>query len=117
VLVVIGHAILKLIAESDVAYEGYLFVYFLQVPLFIAVSGYFVKSGPPGTRQLHRILTDLVFPYVIFETFWTPLLDDDRIWAGGIRLGLMLLSFRDHESTRTGTIVLPPMNSPAAKPR
>ncbi|WP_241986647.1 acyltransferase family protein [Cryobacterium fucosi] len=71
VLVVIGHAILKLIAESDVAYEAYLFIYSFHVPLFVAVSGYFARSGPPGTRQLHRLLTDLVFPYVVFETLWT----------------------------------------------
>jgi fucose 4-O-acetylase-like acetyltransferase len=70
-LMVMGHAILKLIAESDVAYEVYLFIYAFHVPLFVAVSGYFAKSGPPGTRQLHRLLTDIVFPYLIFETIWT----------------------------------------------
>ncbi|TFB61282.1 fucose 4-O-acetylase [Cryobacterium sp. TMT2-17-1] len=70
-LVVLGHAILKLIAESDVAYEFYLFVYAFHVPLFVAVSGYFARSGPLGTRQLHRLVTDIVLPYVIFETIWT----------------------------------------------
>lgn len=70
-LMVMGHAILKLIGESDVAYGVYLFIYAFHVPLFVAVSGYFAKSGPPGTRQLHRLLTDIVFPYVIFETIWT----------------------------------------------
>ena len=70
-LVVLGHAILKLIAESDVAYEFYLFVYAFHVPLFVAVSGYFARSGPLGTRQLHRLLTDIVLPYLVFETIWT----------------------------------------------
>ncbi|MFO7690098.1 MAG: acyltransferase family protein [Cryobacterium sp.] len=70
-LVVVGHAILKLIGESDTAYATYLFIYAFHVPLFVAVSGYFAKSGPPDTRQLSRLLTDLVFPYVIFETIWT----------------------------------------------
>jgi fucose 4-O-acetylase-like acetyltransferase len=70
-LVVLGHAILKLIAESDVAYEFYLFVYAFHVPLFVAVSGYFARSGPLGTRQLHRLITDIVLPYLIFETIWT----------------------------------------------
>ncbi|TFC86463.1 fucose 4-O-acetylase [Cryobacterium sinapicolor] len=70
-LVVLGHAILKLIAESDVAYEFYLFVYAFHVPLFVAVSGYFARSGPLGTRQLHRLVTDIVLPYVVFETIWT----------------------------------------------
>lgn len=72
-LVVLGHAILKLISESDVAYEFYLFVYAFHVPLFVAVSGYFARSGPLGTRQLHRLVTDIVLPYVIFETIWTTI--------------------------------------------
>ncbi len=70
-LVVVGHAILKLIAESDVAYSVYLFIYAFHVPVFMGVSGYFAKSGPPGMRQLKRLLTDIVFPYLIFETIWT----------------------------------------------
>ena len=70
-LMVMGHAILKLIHGSDVAYEAYLFIYAFHVPLFVAVSGYFARSGPPGTRQLHRLITDVVFPYVVFETIWT----------------------------------------------
>lgn len=72
-LMVVGHAILKLIGESDTAYAAYLFIYAFHVPVFVAVSGYFAKSGPPGTRQLHRLLTDLVFPFVVFETIWTTI--------------------------------------------
>lgn len=70
-LVVVGHAILKLIHESDAAYETYLFIYAFHVAVFVCVSGYFAKSGPPGSRALRRLLTDLVFPYFIFETIWT----------------------------------------------
>ena len=70
-LMVIGHAILKLIGESDTAYGVYLFIYAFHVPVFVAVSGYFAKSGPPGPRQMHRLMTDVVFPYVIFETLWS----------------------------------------------
>ena len=72
-LVLIGHAILKLIGEADVAYTLYLFIYAFHVPVFVAVSGYFAKSGPPDARQMHRLLTDIIFPYVIFETIWTVL--------------------------------------------
>ncbi|RJT87552.1 fucose 4-O-acetylase [Cryobacterium melibiosiphilum] len=72
-LMVVGHAILKLIGDSDTAYATYLFIYAFHVPVFVAVSGYFAKSGPPGTRQLHRLLTDLVFPFVVFETIWTTI--------------------------------------------
>ncbi|MCS5719248.1 acyltransferase family protein [Herbiconiux sp. CPCC 205763] len=70
-LVVIGHAILKLIAESDTAYGVYLFVYAFHVPVFVAVAGYFAKADPPGVKQLKRIITDLVLPYLIFEAIWS----------------------------------------------
>ena len=70
-LVVVGHAILKLIGGSDGAYTTYLFIYLFHVPVFVTVSGYFAKSGPPGVRQMKRLLTDIVFPYLIFETIWT----------------------------------------------
>ncbi|MDJ0378905.1 acyltransferase family protein [Cryobacterium sp. PH31-L1] len=72
-LVVVGHAILKLIGEADAAYTLYLFIYAFHVPVFVAVSGYFAKSGPPGAKQMHRLLTDLVIPYIIFETVWTSI--------------------------------------------
>lgn len=70
-LMVVGHGILKLIHESDVAYDVYVFIYAFHVPVFVAVSGYFAKAGPPGTKQMQRLLTDIVFPYLVFETIWT----------------------------------------------
>lgn len=70
-LVVIGHGILPLIAEDDAAYSVYLFIYSFHVAVFVTVAGYFAKSGPPTPRSLRQILTDIVFPYVIFETIWT----------------------------------------------
>lgn len=70
-LVVVGHGILPLIAEDDAAYSVYLFIYSFHVAVFVTVSGYFAKSGPPNARALRQILTDIVFPYVIFQTIWT----------------------------------------------
>ncbi|HEX4444554.1 MAG TPA: acyltransferase family protein [Galbitalea sp.] len=70
-LVIVGHATLKLISASDVAYSLYLFVYVFQVPAFVLVSGYFAKATPPGVPQLKRLFTDLVVPYLIFETLWS----------------------------------------------
>lgn len=70
-LVVIGHGILPLIGEDDAAYSVYLFIYSFHVAVFVTVSGYFAKSGPPTARSLKQVLTDIVFPYVIFETIWT----------------------------------------------
>lgn len=71
VLVVVGHGILPLIAESDSAYSVYLFIYSFHVAVFVTVSGYFAKSGPPTARSLRQVLTDIVLPYLIFETIWT----------------------------------------------
>ncbi len=70
-LVIVGHATLKLISASDTAYALYLFVYVFQVPAFVLVSGYFAKSTPPGVTQLKRLFTDIVVPYLIFETIWS----------------------------------------------
>ncbi|QEO13467.1 acyltransferase family protein [Agromyces intestinalis] len=70
-LVVIGHGILPLIGEDDAAYSAYLFIYSFHVAVFVTVSGYFAKSGPPTARALKQVLTEIVFPYLIFETIWT----------------------------------------------
>ena len=70
-LVVVGHGILPLIAEDDAAYSVYLFIYSFHVAVFVTVAGYFAKSGPPNARALRQILTDIVFPFFIFETIWT----------------------------------------------
>lgn len=70
-LVVVGHGILPLIGEDNVAYSVYLFIYSFHVAVFVTVSGYFAKSGPPNARALRLILTDIVFPFFIFETIWT----------------------------------------------
>ncbi len=70
-LVVIGHGILPLIGEDDAAYSVYLFIYSFHVAVFVTVSGYFAKSGPPNSRALRLIVTDIVLPYFIFETIWT----------------------------------------------
>jgi fucose 4-O-acetylase-like acetyltransferase len=53
-LVVVGHAILRLIDGSDTSYGVYLVIYAFHVPVFVLVSGYFAKSSPPGAKQLKR---------------------------------------------------------------
>ncbi|GAA2456665.1 acyltransferase family protein [Agromyces soli] len=73
VLVVVGHGILPLIGESNSAYSVYLFIYSFHVAVFVTVSGYFAKSGPPTARSIRQVITDIVLPYLIFETIWTVL--------------------------------------------
>ena len=70
-LVVIGHGILPLIARGRRRVQ--------RLPVHLLVprrrlrdgGGYFAKSGPPNARALRQILTDIVFPFFIFETIWT----------------------------------------------
>lgn len=70
VLVVMGHAIQRQTLDSQNALTLYLFIYAFHMPAFAIISGYFSKASPPGTRQMRRIITDFVIPYVIFEAIW-----------------------------------------------
>lgn len=70
VLVVLGHAIQRLTYDSDIALAMYLLIYAFHMPAFALISGYFSKSDVPGKRQMARVLTDIVVPYVIFEGLW-----------------------------------------------
>jgi fucose 4-O-acetylase-like acetyltransferase len=70
-LVVIGHGIQRLTADSDNALVVYLFIYAFHMPAFAMISGYFSKASPPGSRQMKKVLTDILLPYMIMETIWT----------------------------------------------
>ncbi len=70
-LVVIGHAIQRQTADSNNALTLYLLLYAFHMPAFAVISGYFSKAAPPGARQMRRIVTDILLPYVIMETIWT----------------------------------------------
>ena len=41
------------------------------MPAFAMISGYFSKATPPGSRQMKKVLTDILLPYFIMETIWT----------------------------------------------
>jgi len=70
VLVVLGHAIQRLTYDSDIALGLYLLVYAFHMPAFALISGYFSKSAAPTRRQMARVITDILVPYVIFEMLW-----------------------------------------------
>ena len=70
VLVVAGHALQRLTSELDSALAVYLVIYSFHIPLLVLVSGHFGKDRLRG-KDLRRIVTDLVVPYLIFETIWT----------------------------------------------
>jgi fucose 4-O-acetylase-like acetyltransferase len=71
VLVVMGHAIQRQTGDSDNALTLYLFVYAFHMPAFAIISGYFSKASPPGTRQMRKVVTDILIPYLIFQTVWS----------------------------------------------
>jgi fucose 4-O-acetylase-like acetyltransferase len=70
-LVVMGHAIQRQTSDSDAALALYLFVYAFHMPAFAIISGYFSKASPPTSRQILKILTDIIVPYVIFQSIWS----------------------------------------------
>lgn len=70
-LVVVGHAIQRQTSDSNNALALYLFIYAFHMPAFAIISGYFSKASPPGVRQMKKVLTDIVLPYVIMESIWT----------------------------------------------
>ncbi|MCR2801519.1 acyltransferase family protein [Microbacterium sp. zg-Y818] len=71
VLVVFGHATQRLTYDSDLAQAAYLLVYAFHMPAFAIISGYFSKAGALGERQMARVITDILVPYLIFEGLWT----------------------------------------------
>jgi fucose 4-O-acetylase-like acetyltransferase len=72
-LMVAGHALTKMVGDSDAAFTLYVFIYAFHVPVFVAVSGYFTKATAPDDRRIRGLFTDILIPYVIFETIWTLL--------------------------------------------
>lgn len=70
-LVVVGHGIQRLTYGSDNALAVYLFIYAFHMPAFALISGYFSKASPPNRRQMMKVLTDILLPYVIMEMIWT----------------------------------------------
>jgi fucose 4-O-acetylase-like acetyltransferase len=70
-LVVIGHAIQRMTYDSDNAYAVYILVYAFHMPAFAIISGYFSKAGAPSTKQMRKVLTDILLPYLVMEIIWT----------------------------------------------
>jgi len=70
-LVIMGHAIQRQTSDSDNALILYLFIYAFHMPAFAVISGYFSKASPPSSRQMLKILTDIIVPYVIFQSIWS----------------------------------------------
>jgi fucose 4-O-acetylase-like acetyltransferase len=70
-LVVIGHGIERLTSGSDHALALYLFIYAFHMPAFAIISGYFSKATPPGRRQMIKLITDILIPYIVLQAIWS----------------------------------------------
>jgi fucose 4-O-acetylase-like acetyltransferase len=71
VLVVMGHATQRLTSDSNNAYWVYLFIYGFHMPAFAIISGYFSKAEPPSLRQMRRVITDILVPYIVMQAIWS----------------------------------------------
>src|SRR5699024_7820058 len=70
-LVVVGH-LLNMISSTS-GEVLYLWIYSFHMPAFVAVSGYLSRSFANKPRQLGRLLSAVLFPYLIFQTMHTVL--------------------------------------------
>ena len=66
-LVVIGHSLTQF-GTMDSARAVYVWIYAFHMPFFILISGYTARRYMGDARQVRRIVSTLVVPYLIVET-------------------------------------------------
>lgn len=66
-LVVIGHTLTQFVA-IDSARAVYVWIYAFHMPFFVLISGYTARHYVGDFRQVRRIVSTLVIPYLIVET-------------------------------------------------
>ncbi len=66
-LVVIGHSLTQFVG-MDSARAVYVWIYAFHMPFFILISGYTARRYMGDARQVRRIVSTLVVPYLIVET-------------------------------------------------
>jgi fucose 4-O-acetylase-like acetyltransferase len=71
VLVAIGHVWDPLRDDSRMAGALYFVLYAFHMPAFIIVSGYLSRSFQGKPRQIKRLVTGVLVPYVVFQTVYT----------------------------------------------
>lgn len=66
-LVVIGHSLTELVV-MDSARGLYTWIYLFHMPFFVLISGYTARHYVGDFRQVRRIVSTLIVPYLIVET-------------------------------------------------
>ena len=80
VLVAIGHSWAPLTVDSRVAAALYYLLYTFHMPAFIIISGYLSRGFEGSPRQIKRLVTTVLVPYVLFQTLYVLFVrwaDDD----------------------------------------
>ncbi|MBR7673544.1 acyltransferase family protein [Streptomyces daliensis] len=70
-LVGIGHAWDPIRSDSRTAEALYFVLYTFHMPAFIVISGYLSRSFEGKPRQIQRLITGVLVPYVIFQVAYT----------------------------------------------
>lgn len=71
VLVAIGHAWDPLRDDSRMTGALYFVLYTFHMPAFTIISGYLSRSFEGKPRQIKRLITGVVVPYLVFQTVYT----------------------------------------------
>lgn len=66
VLVVVGHAIWPAMDRTEM-YALYQFIAAFHMPAFVFIAGYFSRDIELSPGRVHRLLTGILAPYVIFQ--------------------------------------------------
>lgn len=77
-LVVVGHALTRF-TDNQTALALYVWIYAFHMPLFILLSGYLARRYDGSDRQMRRMISTLVVPYLLVETSLQVLM---RHWTG-----------------------------------
>lgn len=83
-LVVVGHS-WTLLPETALNMAVYDFLYLWHVPAFVMVTGYLSRSFTYSRRNLERLLTTVLVPYLVFEAAIAAF----RVFVGGEDLDLL----------------------------
>lgn len=71
ILVAIGHVWDPLRDDSRMAGALYFVLYAFHMPAFIIMSGYLSRSFTGTPRQIKRLVTGVLVPYIVFQTIYT----------------------------------------------
>ena len=86
-LVVVGHS-WTLLPESWLVDRTYDWLYLWHIPAFVLVTGYLSRRFTYSRRNLRRLVTTLVLPYLVFEGLFALL----RVDIGGEKLERLWLN-------------------------